>query len=98
MSIYDHVSELAVTPRRLSNQDATALRHRLIGEAPQSILEICQKSSELTLYLAALLEDQGHGTLTTFHTNTDTASFGINGHLTVSVTHRNGIVQNIAAG
>ena len=81
MSVYDDVLDLEFAPHRLSTTDAIALRHRLIGEAPQSILEICQNSSELTLYLAALLEDQGKGTLTTFHANTETASDEINGHL-----------------
>lgn len=67
MSVFDAVTRLDTVPQRLPAQDALALRHRLMGEHPDTILEVCQDASQLTLYLAALLEDQGEGTLTSFH-------------------------------
>jgi len=82
MSIYNKVTKLELSQTRLSKEDAIALRQRLLGEEPQSILEICKASSQLTLYLAALLEDQGKGTLTTFHGNTGTSKDPIKDHLT----------------
>lgn len=82
MSFYDDVSNLEFTPARLSTKDATALRNRLSGEAPDSIVEICQVSSQLTLYLAAFLEDQGKGSLTTFRGNTGSSSLKIKDQLT----------------
>jgi predicted O-methyltransferase YrrM len=82
MSVFDDVSKLELSPAKLSNEDVAALRHRLLGEAPLSILELCQESSKLTLYLAALLEDQGKGTLTTFHGNTGASSDPIKDYLT----------------
>jgi predicted O-methyltransferase YrrM len=82
LSIYDDVSDLEFTPTSLSTEDATSLRHRLHSEAPETIVEICQVSSQLTLYLAAFLEDQGKGTLTTFHGNTGSSSDQIKNHLT----------------
>lgn len=82
MSVFDAVSALEISPARLTGKDAIALRHRLLGETPQSILELCQEPSQLTLFLAALLEDQGDGALTSFHSASGHVSKQIKKHLT----------------
>jgi predicted O-methyltransferase YrrM len=96
MSIYDDVSDLEFTTIRLSTEDARALRHRLHGETPESILEVCQEPSQLSLYLAAFLEDQGKGSLTTFDGNTGSSSDQIKHYLTQLGLHRR--VSSIRSG
>ena len=66
MTIFDNVSKEALGVLSMSSDDAALLKLRLMGEAPSSIIEVCQNASSLSLILAAILEDQGFGTLTTF--------------------------------
>lgn len=61
------ISQLDFSPRRLTASEALSFRSRLAGESPNNILEICRDPSQITISLAALLFDQGKGTLTTFN-------------------------------
>ncbi|SFS22242.1 hypothetical protein [Yoonia litorea] len=67
MPVFEEIENLTDIPRKLRASEAALLRQKLIGEAPESVLEVCQDISQLTLYLAAILDDRGGGSLTTFH-------------------------------
>ena len=66
MSVFDKVVAIDHPTAQANKEELDALRHRLIGESPNSILEVCQNWSHLSLGLAAVLADQGSGSLTTF--------------------------------
>ena len=66
MTFFDNVSSETLGLHSMSGKHAELLKLRLMGEAPSSIIEICQNASSMSLILAAILEDQGFGTLTTF--------------------------------
>lgn len=66
MTIFDEVMGLEISARRVSLDDAKALDRRIRGEAPETILEICQDMGQPSLLLAAILKEQGRGSLTTF--------------------------------
>ena len=66
MTAYDAFTNLEHAPRQIDVEAANRLRLRLLGEAPEAVLEICQNAGHLSLFLAAVLKDQGKGSLTTF--------------------------------
>ena len=74
MRVLDQVSELTHLPQKMAPADADALRLRLAGEAPKTVLEICQNLSAFSLYLLAVLEDLGSGTLTSFEEGDSSSS------------------------
>ena len=66
MTAFEEVTQLELPSRRLNLEDAKVLERRIHGETPETILEICQDFGQPSLLLAAILQDQGRGSLTTF--------------------------------
>ncbi len=80
MRVLDQVTALTHLPSKMASADADALRLRLAGEAPRTVLEVCQNLSAFSLYLVAVLEDLGVGTLTTFEDGNSSSSPEITRH------------------
>jgi predicted O-methyltransferase YrrM len=70
MTVFEDTTLKAVGPLPLKEDEIDLFWRKLAGEAPKSVLEVCQNAGQLSLSLAALLQDQGYGVLTTFHGQT----------------------------
>lgn len=81
MGVFQQIAQLELAQRPIKEADAQALYLRLKGEAPKTVLEICQNAGQLSLLLAGFLAEQGDGTLTTFQGSTAQTDAEFHDHL-----------------
>lgn len=65
MSKFDEASRMDLPSLKLRGEEATDLRQRLLAEGPEQVIEVCRVPGQISLIVAAVLEDVGQGNLTT---------------------------------